>query len=383
MITELLLTSALLGGAGGPQGLADFAARLQSYLDVRRVAAQTVSPLAVTNDRAVTIATTDALAAAISRARDGARHGDIFTPPIAAAVRAAVASGCANRFDELRRDVAEETTVPLPPPAINGRWPIGAPLPTMPPDVLEALPPLPAGLEYRFMGRALALRDIDANLIVDFVDDAIPSGDDVSPARLAVASLPALPAAMLGGGQVFLELTVDTDGRVADVKTLRASAPLTSLVADAVRGWRFDPSQKTVETVGESQRLSFRMARVSKVFVGAVFRAPTLGAPTLGAVPVDTAAPVSETPFPVTVTPPAFPPMAFGAGVVLVELAIESDGSVSEVCVVESAPPFDRAALDAARQFRFRPARIDGAAVPSFAYVLFGFPLPITHESSR
>src|SRR5689334_23115800 len=55
VITQLLLTSALLGGAGGQQGLADFAARIQNYLDVRRVAAQTVPPLAVTGDRAATI----------------------------------------------------------------------------------------------------------------------------------------------------------------------------------------------------------------------------------------------------------------------------------------------------------------------------------------
>lgn len=383
MITQLLLTSALLGGAGGQQGLADFAARIQNYLDVRRVAAQTVPPLAVTGDRAATIAASDALAAAIARARAGARQGDIFTPQIAAALRAAVASGCGQRFDELRRDLAEDTTVPLPPPAINARWPIGAPLPTMTPDVLRALPTLPPELEYRFMGRALALRDIDANLILDFVNDAIPDNAQVSPARLALASLPPLPVAMLGGGQVFVELTIDTEGRVADSRPLRSSAPLTTAVTDAVRNWRFDPSQKTVDIIGESLRLSFRMPRVSKVFVGAVFRAPAIGVPTLGTPPVERGKPDGETPFPLAVATPAFPPMAFGAGVVLVEFTIEADGSVSDACVIESAPPFDAAALDAARRFRFRPAVVDGIPVAAYAYVLFGFPLPITHENSR
>lgn len=201
MITQLLLTSALLAAAGGQQGAADFAARLQTYLDVRWVATQTLPPLAVTNDRAQTIAATDALAAAIGRARSGSRHGDVFTPQIAAAVRAAIASGCGQRFDDLRRDLAEdladETTAPLPPPAINARWPIGAPLPTMPPDVLAALPAVPAGLEYRFMGTALVLRDIDANLIVDFVDEAIPPGGDLSPARLGAAG-PSFDCVVLG-----------------------------------------------------------------------------------------------------------------------------------------------------------------------------------------
>jgi TonB family protein len=72
-----------------------------------------------------------------------------------------------------------------------------------------------------------------------------------------------------------------------------------------------------------------------------------------------------------------------GAGVVLVELHVAADGTVSDVCVIESAPPFDDAALDAARQFRFRAARVEGAPVPSYVYILFGFLPPITDETAR
>jgi hypothetical protein len=35
------------------------------------------------------------------------------------------------------------------------------------------LPPLPAELEYRVVGHSLILRDIEANLIVDFIVNAI------------------------------------------------------------------------------------------------------------------------------------------------------------------------------------------------------------------
>ena len=63
---------------------------------------------------------------------------------------------------------------PMPPPVVNGRWPIGAPLPTMMPDLLAELPRLPAGLEYRFVGGDLVLLDIDACLIVDVIPDVIP-----------------------------------------------------------------------------------------------------------------------------------------------------------------------------------------------------------------
>jgi hypothetical protein len=44
----------------------------------------------------------------------------------------------------------------------------------MPGNVLTALPPLPEGLEYRFVSRNLLLLDVQANLIVDFMPAAIP-----------------------------------------------------------------------------------------------------------------------------------------------------------------------------------------------------------------
>jgi hypothetical protein len=176
VITALLLSTALLAGADTDQGLADLAARLEIYMDMRRSVARTVPPLTVTHDRAATIAAADALAQAIVRARADARPGDIFTPPVAAALRRAIVDGCPDGLDELRRAIAPEHEVdaPLPVAAVHARWPVGAPLPTMPPDLLEALPRLPPALEYRFVGSALVLRDIDANLIVDVVADVIP-----------------------------------------------------------------------------------------------------------------------------------------------------------------------------------------------------------------
>jgi hypothetical protein len=40
--------------------------------------------------------------------------------------------------------------------------------------LLLNLPSLPEILEYRFLGRHFILRDITANLIVDFISDAVP-----------------------------------------------------------------------------------------------------------------------------------------------------------------------------------------------------------------
>ena len=43
----------------------------------------------------------------------------------------------------------------------------------MPPGLLAQLPPLPAALEYRLVGRMLILRDSDAALVLDYLPDAV------------------------------------------------------------------------------------------------------------------------------------------------------------------------------------------------------------------
>ena len=60
------------------------------------------------------------------------------------------------------------------PPTVNALYPEKAALATVPPLILVNLPRLPDGLEYRFMGRDLILRDREANLIVDFIPGAVP-----------------------------------------------------------------------------------------------------------------------------------------------------------------------------------------------------------------
>ena len=44
----------------------------------------------------------------------------------------------------------------------------------MPPNMLVALPALPKDIEYRFIEKHLILRDARANLIIDYMVNAIP-----------------------------------------------------------------------------------------------------------------------------------------------------------------------------------------------------------------
>lgn len=67
---------------------------------------------------------------------------------------------------------------------------------------------------------------------------------------------------------------------------------------------------------------------------------------------------------------PAYPPDAFAKkieGVVEVELLIDVDGRVVRARVLQGVRPLDAAALDAVRQWLFRPALKDGRPVPTLA----------------
>ncbi|HZT76060.1 MAG TPA: TonB family protein [Vicinamibacterales bacterium] len=187
------------------------------------------------------------------------------------------------------------------------------------------------------------------------------------PARYRSGAIPAVPAMVVGGGQVLLEVAVDFDGRVDAVVPLRTTPPFTAAVTGAVRTWHFSPATET-EPVA------------SKVLVAAVFRRPALNGPTLGQQPVEVGAASDAIPFPMTIREPAYPPMASGSAVVLVEAHVDRDGRIADAVTIRSQPPFDDAVRQALRGWTFRPARLRGTPVDAFAYIVFGFAVPVISE---
>ena len=114
-----------------------------------------------------------ALAMRIRVARHDARPGEVFTARIAMALRRAlnpVLRGLPARGTrESIREDAPATFVLV----VNGDYPAGASRSTMPTNVLQILPPLPQGLEYRIVDTHLVLMDVDANIVVDYVLDVM------------------------------------------------------------------------------------------------------------------------------------------------------------------------------------------------------------------
>ena len=86
--------------------------------------------------------------------------------------------------------------------ASNGRYPDTVPLSTMPPQILAALPKLPEELEYRFIGDRLILLDVHAQLVVDYMDDAIRELAGVRPLPMVFRSVRPVALWLLASGLV-------------------------------------------------------------------------------------------------------------------------------------------------------------------------------------
>jgi hypothetical protein len=114
---------------------------------------------------------------AVQQSRPYAKQGDLFNPPTAAVFRRLLA-------DLLKGPEGKKIKTSLyhaepGAPAqfkVNAEFPNqnGQPIQSVPPTVLKALPSLPKGLEYCIAGSTLALRDSSANMVVDFLPNALP-----------------------------------------------------------------------------------------------------------------------------------------------------------------------------------------------------------------
>jgi hypothetical protein len=152
------------------QAVTDFNARVSSYLELRNRLATGLPAPRVTDDPAEIRRAERALARKIRAARNGAKQGAIFTPTISVEFRKALSlEVTSNTRDSVMDDNPGSFTH-----AINGTYPKGRPLSTVPINLLEALPRLPDDIEYRFLGRHLILYDSRANVILDRMPCAIP-----------------------------------------------------------------------------------------------------------------------------------------------------------------------------------------------------------------
>jgi hypothetical protein len=155
--------------------LLEFHARVEAYGLLHRTVEAETPPRTVTGDPTAVALASDALADAIIAARPHARQGDIFTPDVTRyfehCIRGALA-GVSN--DRRLSELYEGDDFRNLRAKVHARDPEGRVSTSVPPTLLWALPELPAELQYRIIGRDLALWDEHAALVVDFIPNAFP-----------------------------------------------------------------------------------------------------------------------------------------------------------------------------------------------------------------
>jgi hypothetical protein len=173
-----------------PAALREFQEEVEEYVELHQELLKRVPNVSDSATAAEMDAHRKKMADAIRGERRHAKQGDIFEPRVAAAFVAAIrkelsgAEGPAM-LNEIRsgnprvegtprqNDPSREDTrnVAL---AINLAYPDGAPSSSVPSSLLLVLPRLPEQVKYGFIGRALVLRETEADLILDFVRDVVP-----------------------------------------------------------------------------------------------------------------------------------------------------------------------------------------------------------------
>jgi hypothetical protein len=155
------------------QILADFKSRIDAYMKLHKKLEKESPPLKETNDPAKIRASQDVMGKKIQEARKTAKPGDIFTPEVRQLFRRLMYPETKGKEGaEVKASIRDDAPkgVPL---KVNAIYPEGLPLPTVPPSLLAALPKLPEDLEYRIINKDLILRDVHANVIVDYIPNAI------------------------------------------------------------------------------------------------------------------------------------------------------------------------------------------------------------------
>jgi periplasmic protein TonB len=88
------------------------------------------------------------------------------------------------------------------------------------------------------------------------------------------------------------------------------------------------------------------------------------------------AAPRYEPPQVISAVDAAYPIQSVAFGTVVLEVELSATGKVDRVAAVRDIPPLTDSAEQAVRQWKFKPARLDGRAVASSLPVAFTFVRP-------
>lgn len=154
--------------------LANYNRSVKQYVSQRESVRKKLPPLSKDSTPEQIAAYQKGFVDALRTERSYAKHGYIFSAPVADYFRAIIKTEFKGTDRvQLRETVLEADTsgVPL---RVNYPYPETKELTQIPPTLLLKLPQLPKQVKYRFVKRHLLLVDTDNGLIVDYMTNALP-----------------------------------------------------------------------------------------------------------------------------------------------------------------------------------------------------------------
>lgn len=261
-----------------------------------------------------------------------------------------------------------------------------------------------------FLGALLVVAGAAAQDVRDTIGPVEKQSKPITPENpiprrsFSVPALYPAEAASLGvSGAVALVATIDGSGRVVEIRKARqplaiaVSAPpnpaalqiaadaMLRDAASALRRWTYDPPangpmsfQVSFAFRPDGEVTATQSASVP-ASAGTAGSTSTLG----GLVAPNPNQPIRvggniRAPMQIARVEPVYPMIAQSArvsGVVILEVLIGTNGSVTDAKVLRSIPLLDQAALDAVRQWRYEPTLLNGVPVPVIMTVTVTFTL--------
>jgi len=134
--------------------------------------------------------------------RPAAQQGDVLSPTAADVIRQQLGAAFAGPKADLIADGLRDQNEGREPGTISIAINQSVALPHLPPVLLDVLPELPDQVGFAFSGRTLVLRDVDADVVVDFILEAFPD----LPLALAAVPEPSPTPVSAGGPEPMFAL---------------------------------------------------------------------------------------------------------------------------------------------------------------------------------
>jgi TonB family protein len=182
-------------------------------------------------------------------------------------------------------------------------------------------------------------------------------------------------------GTVMLQIVISKTGDVRDMRLLSGHPMLAPAAIEAVKQWKYQPYMQDGEAIefATNVRVNFRLPDGGPL--GIVASVPTGAAEgTSGSMPsVDDVLRISEAEIRQLRTEkvdPAYPPAAAQAhiqGTVVLDVQVNASGDVENVRLYSGHPMLAKAAIEAVKQWKYRPYVKDGNDIPFAGIVRLNF----------